>query len=255
MLASLRILALICLVSCATGLSQEPKPMAKDADPAFEVATIKLTPPTDQNQGFHEHGRHLQVENETVNDLIKFAYSIHAKQIVDAPSWFATDRYDVEGVPNVEGTVSLKQYQGIIRKLLEDRFHIKFHREKRELPVFAILQAKGGAKLTKSADQTNENPDQTGNGKTMRFTSNSMDDFALGMQFIMQDRPVVNETGLAGRYDFALSWTREGSQPTEANAPPGIFTAIQEQLGLKLEPVKASVDVFVVEHAERPSGN
>lgn len=257
MLNRLCVSAALCVLAlyATAGFAQQLKQMPKDADPAFEVASIKPTPENDCNQGFHQHGRHVQVENETVNSLIMFAYAIHAKQIVDAPVWFATDRYDIDGVADVEGEPNLRQYQGMIRKLLEERFHLKYHREKRELSVFAIRQAKGGAKLAKSTHAPDDMPDQTGNGTTMHFTNNSMSDFALGMQFF-QDRPVVDETGLDGRYDFKLSWTPESRlQTADANAPPGMFTAIQEQLGLKLEAAKAPVEVLVVERVERPGEN
>jgi len=231
--------------------------MAADAHPSFEVATIKPTDPNDSNQGFHTRGHRISIENETVESLISFAYAIHAHQIVDGPAWFHSDRYDIDGVPDVEGEPNLKQYQEMVQKLLADRFQLKFHREKRELSIYAITIAKGGPKLTKSTAD-NDQIDQTGNGNgnqhRTKFTNNSMADFALGMQYFME-RPVIDQTGLTGRFDFVLTWTPDASHTGDPNAAPGIFTAVQEELGLKLEPTKGPADVLVVDHVERPSEN
>jgi uncharacterized protein (TIGR03435 family) len=146
----------------------------------------------------------------------------------------------------------------MLRRLLEERFGLKFHWGKREMAVYAVTVAKGGAKLAKSTSDPNGLLDQTGdwqNGQqTMRFTNNGMADFALCMQSFL-DRPAVDRTGLAGRYDFVLKWTPDESKVSDASAAPGSFTAIQEELGLKLEPVKAQADVLVVDKVERPSAN
>jgi uncharacterized protein (TIGR03435 family) len=144
------------------------------------------------------------------------------------------------------------------QKLLADRFNLKLHREKRGLSVYAITVAKNGPKLAKSLGDPKGLPDQTGNWNGalngIRFTNNSMGDFALMMDYLL-DKPVVDQTGLAGKFDFFLRWTSEEAQVSDPNAPPGLFTAIQEQLGLKLEPVKAPADVLVIDQVEKPSAN
>lgn len=238
--------------------AQDVPAMAKDAKPAFEVATIKLTDPNDQNQGFHTRGHRISIENMPVMNMIMFAYSVHAKQVVDGPAWLNETRYDVDGVPDVAGEPNLPQYQEMVRKLLEERFGLKFKREKREMPIYAIRVAKGGVKIAKTKAASELEMDQTGggsgSGQTMRYTANTMDNFALGMQYFM-NRPVVNQTELAGRYDFTLKWTTDESKVTEADAAPGLFTAVQEQLGLKLEATNGMAEVLVVEAVERPSAN
>jgi uncharacterized protein (TIGR03435 family) len=245
--------------SSAAGLQQQASEpatqMAADAIPSFEVATIKPTDPGDTSRGFHVAGHRIFIENQDVNTLISVAYAIHSKQIVDAPAWFGKDRYDTRGIPDVAGIPNLRQLQEMIQKLLADRFQVKFDREKRELSVYAITVAKGGPKLAKSAGDPNGLPDQTGNGRgSVKFTNTSMSDFALGMQGYLE-KPVVDQTGLAGRFDFVLNWAPENSQSTDLNAPPGIFTALQEQLGLRLVSTNAPVDVLVIVHAEHPSEN
>jgi uncharacterized protein (TIGR03435 family) len=236
---------------------QELKPMAPTAKPVFEVATIKPSDPTETGQGFQVRGgRHVHVRNESVMTMLTFAYGVHQKQIVGGPEWIK-DHYDIDGVPDVEGVPSLHQQQEMLQSLLVERFKLKFHREKRELAIYAIIPAKGGPKLTKTASDPDNLPDQTGNGndnqQMMRFTNNSMDDFALGMQYFM-DKPVVNQTALPGRFDFTLQWST-GVAPATGSDVPGMFTAIQEQLGLKLEATKGQVEVLVVDGLERPSQN
>ena len=242
------------------------KPMALDADPSYEVVTVKPSDPNDGNRGFQTRGRHLLAANETVNDMISFAWGIHAKQIVGGPAWFSTDHYFVDGVPDVPGEPSLTQFRSLIRKMLEDRFGLKVHNDKRELSVYALTEAKGGPKLTKSLGNPNGPPnDNFSTSAYMKETNTTMGEYAKAMQYVL-DRPVLDQTGLEGRWDFLLKWTPDESQFTamgykipppsdNPNAPPGLFAAIQEQIGLKLEAVKAQADVLVVDAVQRPSAN
>ena len=249
------------MAQAAEGAGAGPQPskmMAADAHPAFEVATIKPSDPNDESDDFSAHGRHVSVRNLSVSKILAAAYGIHVRQVVDGPSWLETDRYDISGVADVEGEPSLKQMQEMLQKLLADRFKLKFHREKRQLSVYAVTVLKTGPKLTKSKGDPSGSPDQEGSEHgtqtASKFTNTSMADFAFIMQFFL-DRPMVDQTGLAGRYDFSLRWTFDEARTSDPNAAPGIFTAIQEQLGLKLEPVKAQADVLVVDKVERPSAN
>ena len=232
--------------------------MAADAHPSLAVAAIHLHDPNSRRQGFNFEGSRYVVRNESVESLIMFAYAIHPKQILGGPGWIRTDRYDIEGKPDFPGEPGLKQQQEMLQRLLAERFGLRFVREKRELPVYSIQIAKGGPRLTPAAKPDAE-PDVQGTGHgtetTLTFTSISMVDLPLAMQFSIPDRPVINQTGLAGRYDFKLRYTYDEVRATDPNAPPGMFTAIQEQLGLKLQPVKAAVAVLVIDHVERPSEN
>jgi len=240
-----------------------PKPdammMAKDADPAFEVATVKPTDPTWTSSGFHQQGRHISCDNETVRAMIQLAYAVSGKQIVGAPDWLGRELYDIDGVPDIQGVPNSKQMMGMYQKILADRFQLKFHREKRELSVYALTVTKSGPKLAKSLGDPNGLPDETGAGdKTgilVRYTNVSMEDFAANMQTMGDGRPVVDQTGLAGKFDFMLKWSRGDGTNTDPNAAPELFTALQEQLGLKMEGAKAMVDVIVIDHVERPSAN
>jgi uncharacterized protein (TIGR03435 family) len=232
--------------------------MAADAHTSFAVASIKPHDPNSNHGGFDAHGDRFTVQGRTVASLMMFAYAIHPRQIVDAPDWVFHDSWDVEGTTDTPGEPNLRQMQEMLQKLLADRFGLKFHRDKRELSVFALQIAKGGPKLRPAANPTAEadqDAEAHGSEVTQIYTSAAMSDFAMGMQFFVPDRPIVDHTGLTGRYDIRLRYIHDEANSTDPNAPPGLFTAIQEQLGLKLQPVKAPVDVFVIDTVQKPSEN
>jgi uncharacterized protein (TIGR03435 family) len=243
------------------------KPMAADANPVFEVATIKPSEPGRPGKVITLRGRMVVTVNTSLSDLVTFAYDLHARQITNGPAWLETEKYDLNAQPDTEGQPNAKQLKTMVQKLLADRFKLAFHRDKKELPVYALVVGKAGSKLTKSAGDPNGLPGMffTKIGSLQNRNAN-MTDFAGVMQTAVLDRPVVDQTGISGRYDFTLTWTPDESQfgglgvkvppPTDdASAPPGLFTAIQEQLGLKFESTKAAVEVFVVDRAEKPSEN
>jgi uncharacterized protein (TIGR03435 family) len=148
------------------------------------------------------------------------------------------------------------------RKLLSERFHLSFHRAQKELAVYVIRVGKNGPKLRASA-RAGSVPDQTLNGSgNLRETNATMAEFAGMLQVTVLDRPVLDETGLSGRFDFTLQWTPDEFQisggarpPDAAGARPSLTTAVQEQLGLKLEATRAPVEVFIIDQVEKPSGN
>jgi len=256
------------------------------ARPSFEVASIKPNRSGD-NRFFvgMRPGRFTASANTRM--IIEFAYGIQSdKQLLGAPSWVNSDPYDIEG------KIDDSQYQKIgklppeerdgpvmsmVQSLLADRFDLKVSRETRELPVYALVLAKGGPKLTAASG-----PGAKGfRGSMMRtgkitFTDAGVSLLAdvLSREPELGGRVVLDETGLMGKYNFALQWTPErgspmltemrgspppGDGPNDAPPPdatgPSIFTAIQEQLGLKLEPRKGPVQVLVIDHIDKPSAN
>jgi uncharacterized protein (TIGR03435 family) len=245
-----------------------PKPMAPDSNPVFEVATIKPSKPEAQGRGFQVRGRQFTTFNTSVSSLITFAYGIHARQIAGGPAWLETEKYDLSAKPDGDGQPNDKQWKIMVQKLLADRFKLTFHRDKRELSVYALVVSKTGqAKLTKSEGDPNGLPALFFRGLgNLPARNATMADFAGTMQAAVLDRPVVDQTGLPGRYDFTLTWTPDEFQfgalgvrvppPTDnADAPPNLFTAIQQQLGLRLESTKALAEVFVIDSVEKPSEN
>ena len=246
----------------AAAVQQSAKPgmMAAGADPDWEAVTVKPTDPNDATSHINIQGRHVMIEGESVQAMLKFAFSVQgSSQIVDAPDWMKTARWDVSGVPDLPGKPNLPQFQSMMRKLLEERFGLALHHEQREMPVFALTVAKGGPKMAKSANQELGPGNNGGAGpngvEDHRYSNTAMKDLAL-MLMIYANRQIVDQTGLQGRYDFELRWTKdEANAPTDGSAPPGLFTALQEQVGLKLEAVKAPADVLVVDKVERPNAN
>jgi uncharacterized protein (TIGR03435 family) len=240
-------------------------PMAADADPGIVTATIKPSDPKAPAKGFNvKEGRMLTV-NTTLSDLITFAYEVHPKQLISAPAWIDKDKFDVTLKYSGAGEPSPSQLQSLVRKLLAGRFKLSVHRDKKDLSVYAISKAGGSSKLIKSLDAPNQKPEfyfhDLGNLKVIH---GSMQDFASLMQFSVLDRPVIDRTGITGRYDFTLNWTPDDSQfrswgatiphsTGNINQPPQLSAAIQGQLGLKFYSTMASVDTIVIDHVEKPT--
>jgi uncharacterized protein (TIGR03435 family) len=232
----------------------------------FEVASIRPSNPDAQGKLFTVKGRQVLTLNTTLADLVTFAYNVHARQVSGGPAWMETDKFDITGQPELEGLPNDRQLRELIRNLLQERFKLSMRTEKRDLPIYAITVAQGGPKLARNDSNPNGLPSLLFKGLGLLPAVNAtMDDFARVMQTAVLDRPVVNRTGLQGRYDFTLRWTPDDSQfrsfgirippSTDPNAPPGIFTAIQEQLGLRLESTNGPADVFVIDRVERPTEN
>ena len=245
-----------------------PKAMAPDANPSFEVATIKPNEGAGGGKGFRISGRTFNSLHTSLSDLIMFAYDVHSKQIVNGPEWIDKDKYDVTFVPDTEGAPSNRQWKTILQKVLADRFQLTFHHDKRELSVYVLTVAKGGPKNLTKSDSTGDGFSvplrPVPGGFSMPIHNAMMSDFTgFALQGAVLDRPVLDQTGIVGRYDFTLTWAPLGTEfggalpPPQStdNPPPGLFTAIQEQLGLKLDAVKAPADVMVIDKAEKPSAN
>jgi len=249
-------------------IPEPPKPMAADAIPKFDVVTVKPSDPNRPGKLFTIRGRHVMTINTTLNDIITFAYGLHAKQIVGAPAWFVTDKFDIDGVPDVEGQPSSKQFKLLFQSVLTDRFKLTFHHDQKELSVYALTVGKSGPKMTETIHKPTDPVNFLFRGRpgALMVTNATMKDFCDGMQSAVMDKPVVDHTGLTPRYDFNLNWTPDESQfetmggfkppaTDDPNAPPALSTAMQEQLGLKFDAVKAPADVFVIDHVEKPSAN
>jgi len=244
-----------------------PAAMPANWVPSFEVATIKPSKPDTPGQSITVRGRTFGTLNQTVASMMTFAFGLHPDQIVGGPQWLRTDRFDISAEPEGSGMPNDKQWRAALAKLLADRFSLTFHRDKKELSVYALAVLKTGHKLTKNDTNPSGLPALFFRGLGIFPVQNAtMSDFAGTMQAVVLDRPVIDQTGLEGRYDFTLTWTpdetqfggRGGQAPPPAdpaNAPPGLFTAIQEELGLKLESTKAPVDVVVIDRLEKPTEN
>lgn len=244
-------------------------PMAADADPSFEVATVKPSKPDEPGKMLRWDGARFSTVNTTLADLIKFAYGVQDKQILNGPAWMETDKFDLAGQPDIPGSPDDHQLKAMVQKLLADRYALKFHKDSKELSAFVLSAGKNGPKMTKSDADAGDIPGLGFRELGVLIVRNAtMQDFCGLMQSVVLDRPVVDHTDIAGRWNFQLKWTPDQSQfggmgvkvppPSDtpaADAPPPLFTAIQEQVGLRLEVEKAQVGVLEIDHVERPSGN
>jgi uncharacterized protein (TIGR03435 family) len=245
------------------------KPMAADASLNFEVATIKPSNPSTPGQSIlvgRGGGNLFTTTNTTLNDLIIFAYGIHVQQIVGAPAWTASDKFDLSAKPEDLGIPNPTQLRTMVQKLLAERFGLKFHQEKKEMSAYTLNVGKNGPKMAKNESGGNL-PGFGGRGPgAVGVRNSSMGEFASFLQARILDRPVVDQTGLTGKFDFTLEWRPDAAQaagqganaprlPPEVEARPDMFTAFQEQIGLKLESMKTPVEVFVIDQVQKPSEN
>jgi bla regulator protein blaR1 len=269
----------ICVVAGWTAWPQSPAATA----PSFEVASIKPNHSGDRMVSMmNAPGGRFTAKNVTAKMLIRLAYAIQDFQIAGGPSWMDSERYDIEakpegssGEPPAGDHEALMEQQRLrIQALLADRFRLTIHRESKELPVYALVEAKGGPRVQPAAVVP-----AVFKGRGMRMGRGELTAQSAPMSQLAESlsiqigRTVVDRTGLAGVYDFTLKWTpdenqpqmfpgpREGSGPppdratTPDNSSPSIFTAIEEQLGLKLESQKGPVPIVVIDRIEKPSEN
>lgn len=245
----------------------------------FEAAVIKPSPPVKDGRfmvGMQMlPGGRISMGGVTVSLLIQQAYQVRDFQVVGGPDWIRSERYDVIAKP--ENAASPELVRVMMQALLKDRFQLKFHRETKELPTYALVVAKGGPKLkvSETPPVESEGPGR-GRGGQMRmmgrghFEANGLPVSALANQLAQTlGRSVIDKTGLTGDYDFKLDWTPDenqrgliggpgGEAPREPSAPAegvSIFTAVQDQLGLKLESTKGPVEILVIEGVEKASEN
>jgi uncharacterized protein (TIGR03435 family) len=213
----------------------------------------------------------VRTQNCTAMQLLTFAYKVRDYQIVGAPGWVKSDRFDVSFTPDkaeaspsrgtapaqVEAFMSRNQQR--MQAVLRDRFGLVLRAETHELPIYALVPAKGGLKLTPSANANQGSSLQGGSGRltaagaTLRMLA--------GHLSVVLGHPVIDETGLEAQYDFKLEYTPETPAPDQTDSAStqaetlDIFNALSEQLGLRLEPRKGPVPVYVIEKIEKPAEN
>ncbi|HXP87207.1 MAG TPA: TIGR03435 family protein [Bryobacteraceae bacterium] len=239
--------------------------------PSFEVASIKPDDSSDPRFfiGFQPGGRFNA--NAPLKMLISVAYDVQNHQIAGGPNWLESARFNIEAKPESAmpppGPAFQTQMRLMLQSMLEDRFKLALHRETREEQVYDLVVAKGGSKLKKATETQKKN--QQGMGIRRGQLNGSAAPIVMLANTLSQQlgRPVIDKTGLTATYDFSLTYTPEPGQgggfgPPGPDAPPppdpngpSIFTALQEQLGLRLESAKGPVDVLVIDHAEKPDAN
>jgi len=237
------------IAACAATLwGQAPK--------EFEVASVRPTAPQPAGQmsmGMSIDKGMLRATGMTAKFLIEQAYDVRGFQVTGGPSWMDSEQYDVNA--KIEGEATNEQIRIMMRSLLADRFKLQLHREKKEMACYALVVAKGGSKL-KAPEEDADGKHKSGR---MSMARGRFDGDALPVEAIAHaleqvlGRAVIDRTGLTGTFDFKLEWT-----PDEARTESGgssLFTAVQEQLGLKLESTRGPVEILVVDRIEKASEN
>ncbi|MEO5924011.1 MAG: TIGR03435 family protein [Bryobacteraceae bacterium] len=232
--------------------------VAASAQPAFEVASIRLAPcPCRVLHSFRPSGAAVTFEGYTWIDLVTEAYNlkVHEVSVPDAlEKAFNFDIfYNIQAKAEGDAPRTVAEFRAMLQSLLAERFHLKFHRETKEMQVYALVIAKDGIQFKESDPDVPRKANVTVNGRNQKMTATHMTMDTLSTNLYI--RPVVDRTGLKGEYDIVLEATPEfrinnNPQPEDIS----IFTAIQS-LGLKLEPTRASVEILVVDSIEKPSEN
>ncbi|HEY6328689.1 MAG TPA: TIGR03435 family protein [Blastocatellia bacterium] len=256
-----------CFLFAASLLAQAPAHIP--ADLRFEVASLKPGNGKEQSYGIRPApgGQRYEAWNCPISVMIQTGYYVKAEQIVGGPSWVNTEPFDMDA--KAEKPSSIDELHVMLMNMLADRLHLASHREKREMPIYALTVNKGGAKLKPHQAANGGEPwiEQTSKKFLhirMAATAATLDYLGYRLSRIM-DRPVVNLTNLPGGYDFNLEYTQElplgfppggkinGEEPDTSG--PTVFDALKQQLGLELKAQKGLAEVIVIDHLERPTEN
>jgi uncharacterized protein (TIGR03435 family) len=228
----------------------------------FEVASVKPAAPGARGGIIRQmpgNQRYLAT-NVPLRSIMTVAYSVTDRQISGGPSWVGTDPFDIDARAAQSRTP--EELHDMLARLIEERFQLKIRHEKKELPIYELVIDKGSPKLTEHDPADLNHPPMELTADGLKGVNVTMNYFAFVLSRI-HDRNVIDKTGLPGRYDLTLQFAREGPLRNGAEAGrgpveqdgPSIFTALREQLGLRLVPAKGPVDFLVIEHAEKPSDN
>jgi uncharacterized protein (TIGR03435 family) len=281
------------LVSAAQIRAQSP-PMAAAPALSFEVVSVKPNRSGDMRTGIRFQPGRFTSTGSTVKQLIGLAYNVRDFQVTGGPSWISSDKFDIDAKEPDGFTEELQKLPPdqrrekmglLLQSLLADRFQLKVSHGTKDLPIYALVVAKNGPKIqaAKPGDTYPNGmkaPDGRvlGHGGMMGMSPGQLTGQGVPLAFLVQQlaqqlgRNVLDQTGLKGNYDFTLKWTPDqgspgmfqsppGAGPAPDNAPPpdtsgpSIFTAVQEQLGLKLESTKGPVEILIIDHVEKPSEN
>ena len=230
---------------------------AQHAEKAFEITSVRenLTG-LDRDSGVNLSGSRISGTNLSLRTLILQAYGVLDFQVTGGPNWLSTARFDLQATTENTEPIAPADLPPLLQRLLADRFHLTVHHESREMKAYVLIVDKGGPKLheisgTPAKSMSGSNQRGSSGTATMAGSGVAMPALAyrIAQQPAFRGSMVLDKTGLNGYYDFTLQW--EAGE----NAGPSLITALREQLGLKLSSEKTTVDVLVIDHAEKPSEN
>lgn len=246
---------------------------AAAAAQTFEVASVKRQNDVVPGMTFSARGATLTVVNNELANVIDNAYGIRRYQLVGAPDWVDSDRYNIQA--KAAGDATREELMLMVRSLLVERFKLRVHRETREMPIYVLTVARGGVKAPRSVPGActvfdPRNPPRPGTPRapscgnnlirtsTWNATAIDMKSAAEALVGVL-GRSVVDRTGVEGRFDIQVEWTPDQAPAgvdgvaSTANAAPPLFTVLEDRLGLKVESARGPVDVIVIDHVERPT--
>jgi len=239
---------------------QTERPSAQAAQ-KFEAASVRLEDPNDPHSSLEYTNtpqfrvvqnvfpsNRLTIRHTGLKSLICESFAVKCSDILGAPDWLDRQHYDLDAKVEGDARLTQEQMRPLLQNLLEERFHLKTHHELKLVPGYALVVAKGGSKLKAN---TGAPVSGASSGFEFKFQNTSVDAIAHAVGYELK-QPVVDKTGLTGKYDFDLIFTRDDSPNDTPHADYGsIFTAIEKELGLKLAPEKIPVDYLIIDHVER----
>jgi uncharacterized protein (TIGR03435 family) len=248
--------AVVCLILCLPGVQAQLRP-------GFEVASVKINNsglPSGSLAGTDKS--RFAATNITLKLLLTMAYQVRDSQVIGGPAWVNSDRFDI--MAKTETEADWDRMMLMLRKLLEDRFGLVIRRETRELPLYKLVAAKTGLKL--HGGNCSDTEKQCGR---LAIFSNGLEGQSVMPLFVnvladMLARPVIDQTNFNGPFNVHMRWTPDESTPGRrsgetlpetSESAPSFMTALEEQLGLKLEPGRGPVETITIEHAEKAVGN
>jgi uncharacterized protein (TIGR03435 family) len=224
----------------------------------FEVASIRPAK-QDGNRDVDTYGSRFEAHNLTLKRLVGMAWDVDDSQVVGGPNWIDSESYDIKAaIPAGYAPPARDQFLRMLQNLLAERFRLAVHRELRQTSGYALIVTRSGSKMI-SGKPNGQDGDFHSTSSHLKAANVTMEAFARRLSRNRDiGRTVVDKTGLTGRFDFDLDWAPAQLTPAQSDPPddrPGIFTALQEQLGLKLQSEKVSIQAVVVDRAEKPSEN
>ncbi len=263
------------LFSVLLAAQQSPQP-ASPVTATLQFATITPSAPNSQGHRFRVTGHLFETTNTSLLDLIAFAYGLHATQILGAPDWAQQDKFDLTLQADPESKMTESLWTRMLQVYLTESCKLSFHRNTKDLPVYVLAIGRSAPKLTASHRDPKQLPEfsitlgatnaANANLAAISATNATMTELAGVLQRVVLEWPVVDQTGMTGRYDFAVTWTPDGAQfgdararipaPIDvANAPPYLASALQQQVGLTLDLLEAPLQILVIDYVERPAEN
>ncbi len=234
-------------------------PMPANADPGYDVATIKPSSPDLQHSIYDPHARDLNGTGFTATELIKIAYNVRGRQVLGGPSWLNQARYDIVAKPDTPGQPSVDQIRLMVHKLLTERFHLASHTAQQDFPVLALTLDPKAPRPTPSDPKLNTNGGilnrRDGDDTVLQFTGATMHDLIGFVMNTFQDKQIVDETGLTGKYDVTLRLAGIGQGPARDEEIGTALVLAAQHAGFKLVSRKAPLPVVVVDSIDPPTPN